>query len=309
MSDCSRGVFRSLAVSLLVLFACLTGFLLEPSHSQSESSEKFARWLETVRIRALEEGISSRVLDTHLSDLSLDTRVVENASNQAEFNTPYPEYRGYFVTAKMIEKGQLLKRKHHRVLRTLEERYGVPAEILLAVWGIESRYGEKKSKFRALPSLASMAFSNPSRRDYFRDELLTVLRMIDNNRVREKNLMSSWAGALGQPQFMPSSYRTYAVDYDEDDYPDIWDNPADVLASIANYLEENGWDSSATWGKKVSGESAVSDSSVFTPRGTNNRYRRSKNFSVLLSYNQSNFYALTVGLLSEKIGGLEELDG
>lgn len=300
------GSFAGRLLLGLLGLGLLLGPVVSTVDAQSDAEGAFNRWLKTVRIRAIEKGVDPSVLDTHLSGVSLDTRVLKNSSNQAEFNTPFNEYRGYFLTSRMIEKGKLLRKKHRSTLRKLESTYGVPAEILVAIWGIESRYGEQRSRYSALSSLASMAFGNPSRRQYFTGELITVLEMIENDRIRSDNLESSWAGALGQPQFMPSSYRHYAVDFDGDGHRDIWDTPADVLGSIANYLAKNGWDPSATWGRKLAEGESPSNGTVYSPRGTTVRYERLDNFSVLLSYNQSKFYALTVGLLSEEIGGLRE---
>ncbi|MFB6226965.1 MAG: lytic transglycosylase domain-containing protein [bacterium] len=278
-----------------------------PTFAESRQ-DSFQRWVDTLRIRALEQGVSRETLDKHLRTLSFDTRVRRNSSNQAEFTTPFPEYRNYFVTDRMIQKGKALKEKHQSTLRKLEETYGVPAEILLAIWGIESRYGDQRSRFNAISALASMAYSSTSRANYFTGELLAVLKMLDRDQIRSENLHSSWAGALGQPQFMPTSYQTYAVDFDGDSYRDIWGSPSDVLASVANYLDKNGWNSEQTWGQQLSGDEPVSDSTVFSPEGTELRYRRTHNFSVLLKYNQSKFYALAVGLLSDRIGGLKQIE-
>lgn len=271
---------------------------------QPASQRDFDRWIANMRDRVLKKGISSSVVETYLSDLEPDTKVLKNASDQAEFTTPYTEYKGYFVTPSMVRKGRELKREYRSVLRKLEGRYGVPAEILLAIWGIESRYGEEPSQYDAVRALVTMAYRSDSRTNYFTGELIAVLEMIDEGQIRSEELRSSWAGALGQPQFMPSSYRTYAVDFDDDGRRDIWDTPADVLASIANYLDRNGWEPSKRWGRRLEDGDTVVGASTYVPRGTSERYLRLSNFSVLLSYNQSKFYALTVGLLSEEIGGL-----
>lgn len=274
---------------------------------QSIASNVFEERKQSFRQQAMEEGIPRSVLDQILSDVSMDTRVIEKQNNQPEFTMEYSRYRELFITEEVIARGKDLKRQHIDLLKKLEQRYGVPSQILLAIWGIESKFGRHQSQYDVVRSISTLAFGESGRSDYFERELMSLLKSVSEGYLDPSTLNSSWAGAMGDPQFMPSSYMQYAVDYDADGKRDLWDSEQDILASIANFLADNGWESGLSWGKELTDGSKVSDdlqSNILRPDGTDRQFLTNSNFDVLKRYNPSRNYALTVAELSEKIGGL-----
>ncbi len=256
--------------------------------------------VELFREQARSEGISRKLLNEVLSDVKVNREVLENRRNQPEFTVDYSRYREMFVTSAMIENGREKLERHQELLQGLKNQYGVPPEILVAIWGIESRYGSHRSQYDVLSSLYTLAFVSPERSSYFEGELLATLKGIDQELIPNQRPKGSWAGAMGDPQFMPSSYLAYAVDRNDDGKKDIWESPEDILGSIANFLSEHGWDSSRTWGYKISSPDERSDSGeLVEPDGGQRSFRVTKNFKVLLHYNQSEHYALVVGELSD----------
>lgn len=269
-----------------------------PAISQTEIKPSFPEWLESVREKGRKRGISEETLNKTLTGLEPNPRILHRSENQTEFTTPFDEYRGYFLTEEMLSDGRNLLIKHDTLIRSIEQKYDVPGEILVAIWGVESRYGSHKSKHDALVALASLGYRHARNSDYFERELLTVLEMLDEETITLP-LHGSWAGALGQPQFMPSSYRKYAVDFDGDGDTDIWDSPPDILGSIASYLSRHGWNHEQPWGQRR--ELQPDSGQLLTPDGASHSYKTTDNFDVLLKYNRSNFYALTVGLLANQL--------
>ncbi|MEX2642401.1 MAG: lytic murein transglycosylase, partial [Acetobacterales bacterium] len=150
-----------------------------------------------------------------------------------------------------VARGREMLRENAELLNEVSERYGVQPRFIVAIWGIETRYGRVQGTMPVMPALATLAFDR-RRSSFFRNELLQALRMVDAGHIELANLKGSWAGAMGQSQFIPSSYMAYAIDFDGDGRRDIWNSRADVFASIANYLKSHGWDDSATWGRQVS---------------------------------------------------------
>jgi membrane-bound lytic murein transglycosylase B len=298
--------------SLAVLSLLIISSLLAPVCTRADTTpissadqRNFGSWLNAFRERARQDGISEKVLESQLGGLEPNPEIIEEDDEQAEFTTPFPEYRNYFVTDSMVEKGKELKEKHRDLLFQLESKYGPPAEIILAIWGVESRYGSDTSEYPVITALASLAYRQNERGNYFEDELLTLLRLVDQGVIEEDRLAGSWAGALGQPQFMPSSFKHYAVDQDGDGRRNIWTSTPDVLGSIAHYLAENGWQSGHSWVKtNESGPSMEGDGRVITPDSSPVSYRVYPNFDILMRYNPSRHYSLSVGLLANKIGGL-----
>ena len=214
------------------------------------TSGDFKTWLQSIREEALQSGIRPEVVAQALSDVRLNRRVIKRDRSQAEFKLNLSTYLGRVVTPLNIKAGAAKARKHRALLDAVAAKYRVQPRFILAIWGIETRYGAVKADVPLISSLATLAF-DARRSNFFKRQLFASLQMVNRGYIDVKSLFGSWAGAMGQPQFMPSSYLAYARDFDGDGRRDIWKNKGDVFASIANYLAKHGWNDSQTWGRKV----------------------------------------------------------
>jgi lytic murein transglycosylase len=340
--------------TLIRLALCLIALSLTPpvmafaTPSRSEVENMFRSWLEKdVWPQASKAGVSRSAFDKALGGAALDWSLpdlappgtrppAEQAQSQAEFRAP----AAYFNEKRLQDlasRGRALASEHGALLRRIETRFGVPGPIILAIWGRESGYGAAKLPYSAINVLATKAFMS-TRREMFRDELLAALHIIETGDVQPADMRSSWAGALGQPQFMPSSFLRHAIDFDGDGHRDIWHSPADILASIANYLALSGWQRGRDWGFEVtipgsvrcaqegpdrarpidqwlqSGIGRISgkpfpapergaSGMMLMPAGTHGpQFIVTPNFYVLKNYNNSDLYALFIGNLADRIG-------
>ncbi|MFB6356675.1 MAG: lytic transglycosylase domain-containing protein [bacterium] len=276
------------------------------------ANDTFTRWVQQFKQDAVKQGISDTTARRALKDLTPVQSVLEKDENQAEFTIKFDTYSGWFLTRKMVKKGRRLYRENRSLLNDVSVVYGVAPRYILAIWGIESRYGKGGKNHSVIRALATLAFRS-SRSHYFRDELIQVLRILDEHDKTPDALKGSWAGAMGQPQFMPSSYRHYAEDFDGDGFANIWSSKPDIFASIAHYLSSNGWKADVAWGKRLSEEEMNKGSitgEIIKPDGENGpAFRVNDNFQVLLNYNPSHHYALTVGLLADRIGKVGNKSG
>jgi membrane-bound lytic murein transglycosylase B len=177
-------------------------------------------------------------------------RVIQSDRSQAELNPGFERYLSTRLTPLMVRRGKEEKRENRAVLTRVERQFGVQGRFLLAIWGLESRFGRNKGRIPVFQALATLAWE-PRRSTYFRGELFDALTMVQRGHIDAKTMTGSWAGAMGQTQFMPSSYLKYAVDFDGDERRDIWDSTPDALASIASYLKGFGWNDTQTWGREV----------------------------------------------------------
>ncbi|WP_298728160.1 lytic murein transglycosylase [uncultured Ferrovibrio sp.] len=222
------------------------------AQAQSVSFDRaaFDSFLSEIRAEALQKGIKPAVLDVALADVEPVMRIIERDRNQAEFKLSFTTYRDRVITPANVARGQKLRDEHQALLRQVAQRYGVQPRFILAIWGIETRYGAVKADVPLIHSLATLAYDR-RRSAYFRNELFAALTMLDRGYIDLATMKGSWAGAMGQPQFMPTSYLAYAEDFDGDGRRDIWANTGDVFASIANYLAKHGWTTAQTWGREV----------------------------------------------------------
>ena len=209
----------------------------------------FASWLDSFKSQASASGISNDTVAS-LDTVSLLSRVIELDRHQPETRLTLAQYLARVVPDSRVERGRRLYEEHRDMLAEIEEEYGVPPRFLVALWGIETDYGRNTGGFRVLDALATLAFDG-RRSSFFRQELLNALRIIDDGHITADGMKGSWAGALGQCQFMPSSFLSYAVDYTGDGKRDIWSSLPDVFASSANYLVQHGWQTGQTWGRRV----------------------------------------------------------
>ena len=229
----------------------MTVLMLGLSAPQVYAQERnFSTWLEGVRVEARQLGISKSVIQNALKNVRPVQRILERDRNQAEDKLTLAVYLNRVVSKRTIERGRYMARKHRDLLAQISKKYGVQGRVILAIWGIETRFGAVKANVPLIPSIATLAFDK-RRSKYFRSQLIAILKMLDKGYIEQENLLGSWAGAMGQPQFMPSSYLAYAQDFDGDGRRDIWKNTGDVLASIANYLAVHGWRPDKTWGRAV----------------------------------------------------------
>ena len=211
----------------------------------------FAEWLTGVRAEAIARGMREEVVDAALADVTEPQPVIlERDRSQAETVLSLEAYIARSLTPKLILAGRDALTAHRELLDQISERYGVPTRVIVAVWGMESNFGRFSGVRPTVPALATLAW-DPRRATFFRGELFNALEILNRGDIDLAHLKGSWAGAMGQTQFMPSSYLKYAEDFDGDGKRDIWSTPADVFASIANYLKGHGWTADQDWGREV----------------------------------------------------------
>jgi len=308
-----------------------------PEDVQVEGGPGFRAWVEALRREAAARGIRAETLDATLSDIQPIPRVIELDRAQPEFSMTFQEYLTKVVRGERIAEGRRLLAHHRALLDSVEARSGVPAEIVVALWGIESSFGTKLGTFHVIPALATLAYDG-RRSKFFRGELLHALRIVDDGHIGADEMLGSWAGAMGQCQFMPSSFVNFAVDGDGDGRANIWGSTPDVFASAANYLAKSGWTRGQRWGTEVRLPSKFDASllgmkvrrsasdwhrlgvrapsggelprepdlfgSIVRPDEKGARaYFVNDNYGVIMRWNRSTFFATAVGLLSDGIAG------
>jgi membrane-bound lytic murein transglycosylase B len=223
----------------------------EIARPQDQTRPSFAEWLSAVRSEALTRGIRPEIIEAALGNIEEPMPVIiERDRAQAETVLPLERYISRRLTAALIRTGREKYAEQKSMLVEISKKYGVPASIIAGIWGVESNFGRFTGLRPTVPALATLAW-DPRRATFFRSELFNALEILNRGDIDLPNMRGSWAGAMGQPQFMPSSYLQYAQDYDGDGHRDIWDSPADVFASIANYLKGHGWHEGETWGREV----------------------------------------------------------
>ncbi|WP_375460325.1 lytic murein transglycosylase [uncultured Enterovirga sp.] len=297
----------------------------------SKSHGDFARFLADLWPVARDAGIARATFDAALQGLTPDPKVVALTRKQSEFSRPIWEYVNGAASGQRVAKGRAASAEWDSTFDRIERTYGVPREVVLAVWGMESGFGSNTGGLSVIRSLATLAYVR-YRGDFFRDELIQALRIIQDGHATRDSLKGSWAGAMGQTQFMPSSYAAYAIDQDGDGHPNIWTSVPDALASTANYLRQKGWKPGLPWVVEVAvpgqidlrvnrrgfadwasmgvrrtdgeGLPGSGEASLFMPTGIRGpAFLVGDNFEVIRAYNSSDAYALGVGYLANRIGG------
>jgi membrane-bound lytic murein transglycosylase B len=211
---------------------------------------RFADWLAGVRAEALERGISEAVVEAALVGLTApEDAVVARDRSQPELIRSLDDYVEGWVTSRSVRTAREMQRRYRRTLDRVASRYRIPVPVLVSVWGLESNFGRFTGSHPTVAALATLAYDG--RRPRFREELFQALTILDRKHIGLDEMRGSWAGAMGQPQFLPSSYLKHAVDFDGDGRADIWTSQADVFASIANYLVSAGWTPGERWGREV----------------------------------------------------------
>jgi membrane-bound lytic murein transglycosylase B len=215
------------------------------------SGQSFERFLDGVRADARRAGVSDATLNQSFVGLKPNQRVIELDRRQAEGGMQWEDYRDrIMLTPTRIQNGRRLMAENTDLLRRIEARYHVAPSVIVAIWGVETNYGGNTGGFGVVEALATLAWEG-RRAAYFRNELMSALRILNDRHISADRMKGSWAGAMGQPQFMPSNFERLAVDFDGDGRRDIWDNRADALASIAHYFQRNGWRHGEAWGREV----------------------------------------------------------
>ena len=210
----------------------------------------FEQWLAGVIEEARTRGYDDTLIDATIRHIEPLPPVVASDRNQAELTLTLDRYLASRLTPLMVRRGRDMARTHRALLERLERAYGVPRQYLLSIWGLETRYGRATGRTPVFQALATLAWE-PRRSAFFRAQLFDALTMVARGDIDAQTMTGSWAGAMGQTQFMPSSYLQYAVDFDGDGRRDIWRSTPDALASIANYLRGYGWEPGGTWGREV----------------------------------------------------------
>ena len=242
---------RSVVVLALVFAAAVSARVASAQETAAPSPPPFADWLADLRKEALASGISQQTVDLALTGVEPIPIVVQRDQTQPERTLTIDQYLKQHVGRKTVRTAREMARRHAAVLKRVSAQYGVPKAIIVAVWGLESNFGRFSGVRPTIASLVTLAYDN-RRAAMFRDELFDALRILDRGDIDLPKMKGTWAGAMGQPQFMPSSYLKYAEDFDRDGARDIWGSPADVFASIANFLRQSGWTPGARWGVAVS---------------------------------------------------------
>jgi lytic murein transglycosylase len=217
----------------------------------AKQEQRFEEWVAAFRADAAKAGISETTLDRAFANVQANPRVIELDQSQPEFVKPVWDYLAQSVSDKRIADGRARLAANRAMLDRVARDYGVPPTIIVAFWGIETNYGSNVGSINVFEALATLGWSNPKRDRFARDELLAALRLADTGEVAPERMIGSWAGAVGQTQFLPSSYLKAAVDYDGNGRRDLWTNLPDIFASTANLLDGFGWRRGEPWGYEV----------------------------------------------------------
>jgi membrane-bound lytic murein transglycosylase B len=224
---------------------------------QSATRPSFSEWLAGVRADALERGIRLEIVDQALATVAEpEPTVIARDRSQAETVLSLERYITRQLRPRVIRTAREMYTRHRDVLAQVSDRYGVSPRLIVAIWGVESNFGQFSGVRPTIGALATLAW-DPRRSAFFRGELLNAMEILDRGDIDVSRMRGSWAGAMGQPQFMPSSYLKWAADFDEDGRSDIWSSPPDVFASIANYMQAHGWKTGQNWGREVTMSRAV----------------------------------------------------
>jgi membrane-bound lytic murein transglycosylase B len=300
------------------------------------ASKEFAQWLTDLKEEARADGISQATLDRAFKGVVPIPRVIELDRRQTEFTLTFDRYLEIAMPPARINRGRQLLADNQQLLSEIEARYGVEAQYLVALWGMESGFGQNMGNFSVIAALSTLAYDG-RRSAFFRKELLHALHILDEGHIKPEAMKGSWAGAMGQNQFMPSSFVNNAVDFDGDGKRDIWSTTADVLASAANYLARSGWKTGQAWGRRVllpegfdlslanpdtrkppgewaslgvqrvdggelSEDDMAGEAALVMPAGQDGAaFLAYDNFRVIMKWNRAVFFATAAGLLADRI--------
>ena len=309
-------------------------FLMLLSGPALATEAGFRDWLKQVQVDAVAKGLAPSTVTTALGEVQFVPRAIELDRKQPEGTSTFAQYVSRVLPQSRVDRGRQYLIQYRELLADIEETYGVPAEVIVALWGMESSYGTNTGGFAVVDVLATLAYEG-RRAEFFRGELLNALQILDEEHITLESMTGSWAGAMGQCQFMPSSFLRFAVDANGDGKRDIWSTRADVFASAANYLSQSGWKRGHTWGREVrvpktvdatlvglSVQKPLSEwaqlgvvrsngqplptvdiaASLVMPDGLGGRaFLVYDNYRVIMKWNRSTYFATAVGLLSDRL--------
>ena len=318
----------------IAFFALLPVLMLAIAPATPASAASIKKCVSGLRASVIKSGVSRRVAKAALKDAAYDEKVVRFSRAQPEYKTPIWDYMAFLVDDERIRTGRQMMKKHGRTLKAVEKTYGVDRYAIAALWGVESNFGEAQGDFFIPHALANLVCAG-RRAKFWRSELVEALKLVDRGDLKLKDLYGSWAGAFGQTQFIPSTYRRLAVDFDRDGRRDLVHSVPDALGSTANYLKRSGWRKGQPWGyevrlpkgykgpsgrkrkesigtwskrgiKKVDGGrlKGSGKAGLILPAGKNGpAFLVFKNFDALYSYNLAESYALAISHLSDRMQG------
>lgn len=296
----------------------------------------FDDYIQQLKKEAVQQGFKSEFIELQFSDVQFHQKAVVADKNQPESKITLDKYLATRVPDWKVKQALELMEQHKVVLAQVERQYGVQARFVVALWANESNFGRYMGKYPVISSLATMAYEG-RREDFFKKQLFAALTIVEQGHVSHDDFLGSWAGAMGQSQFMPTTFLAYAVDFDADGKKDIWANTADVFASIANFLKSEGWNDTLTWGRQISlpkefdmtliglgkqdrksllnwqalgvrrydGEDLPAldlMASLIAPDGPDGRvYLVYENFNTLMKWNRSSYFGTAIGYLSDRI--------
>src|SRR3954467_5848198 len=319
-------ITRTISAVVLVLALHAPVFAQTPA----EPHKSFRAFLDQLWVDANAKDIKRATFDLAFADVTPDPRIMPITKRQPEYGMPAGIYVKSLASADRAARGPKKEKEWSRTFDAIEKQYGVDRWLILSIWGLETSFGVK-DKWDVVRSLATLAY-NKYRDPYFRNELIVALKILQEGHVARKAFLGSWAGAMGQTQFMPTNFMEYAVDFSGDGRKDIWNNVPDVLASTANYFKKEGWTPGMPWGFEVSvpkgfdyklsrgtfaqwqergikrtdgGELPASgDGILFFPPGAGGpAFLITQNFNVIKTYNNSDVYALAIGILADRMQG------
>jgi len=272
-----------------------------PSDLLPQPNAGYDAWLTRYFQRARSRGIQQSTIDSSRPTAGFLPGVITRDQTQFQTRRTLEDYIAIATSDERIAQGQAAMRQHDTILTAIQTRYGVPANIIAAVWGVESRFGTRRGDIPVVAATSTLAFAG-RRPQLFEQQLTAALRILQRGEVTASGLTGSWAGAMGHTQFIPTSYETFAVDFNGDGKRNVWsDDPTDALASTAAYLSRNGWRSGLSWGAET-GPNAPSGRTI-QPQSGGPRFTVTRNFNVIKRYNNSDAYALAVGHLSDRLAG------
>ncbi|TEU22491.1 MAG: lytic murein transglycosylase [Gammaproteobacteria bacterium] len=322
---------------MLRFIFCL--LLTTSAYANDTTARSFESFLADIRTQAISQGISTATLDQAFHGLTPNPKVIKFDQSQAEFSQNFWRYLGSRVSPYRLKNGKKLLQEHQDTFQHNYQKYGVPPHIIVAFWGLETNYGNNTGNLSLVRSLATLSFDE-RRSAFFTEQLLTLLKLIDDNKI-PADAQGSWAGAMGNVQFMPTNVAAYGIDADGDGKIGLWDNKADIFASAANFLQKIGWHRGERWGREVtipqtfdyqlanlSTKKTVNEwqalgvrtatnenlpsstmkASLVLPMGYNGpAFLAYRNFHAILRWNHSILYALSVGHLSDRLAGTRAL--
>ncbi|MDX1950221.1 MAG: lytic murein transglycosylase [Rickettsiales bacterium] len=327
-----KNISKILAISIIISSCSL--------YKQEEVTEEgFSKWLDGFKREASKNGISSATFDDAFENITLNKKVVELDTKQPERRGDFrfANYKERAVTKQRISEGKQKLKENYNLLSQVEKKFGVQKEFIVALWGIETNFGGYTGDFYIPRSLASLAYEG-RRRDFFKNELLYSLKILQDGHIDKDNFKGSWAGAMGQCQFMPTTFARHAYDFNQDGRKDIWHTKADIFASAANYLSSLGWEGNVGWGNRVSipknfnknlmGRDKTKKISEWLKLGVKNIDKKSlphpdynaslidvdgengngsevylvyKNFKNIMDWNRSTYFATSVGMIADEL--------